>query len=67
MNELAKPGRVVCTLKFYYDPETYLYEWDEKNPTDEEIFKRCREMMVDDLNEGGFIEDDFIIAEYVIP
>lgn len=57
--------RVVCTVKFHYDPDSYLFEWDEGNVPDEEIFRRCKEMMLEDINEGGFDTIDFIEAEFV--
>lgn len=60
-----KYKRVYCTVEFYYDPESYLFEWDQdEDVPDEEILRRCKEMMTEDLNEGGFAETDWIKARF---
>jgi hypothetical protein len=45
--------RVKCTITFFYDPESYLFhelDFDER-PSDEEILRRCKEMMLIDVTD----------------
>jgi hypothetical protein len=60
--------RAVATIKFTYDPDTYLYDWrEDEKITDEEIIDRVRTMMLEDINttdnDGDlhkFIEVEFV-------
>ena len=59
--------RVVCTIKFFYDADTYIY-WDEDEdaPEDSVILGRCREMMLEDItNAFDPLDESFIDAQFV--
>jgi|OpeIllAssembly_1097287.scaffolds.fasta_scaffold665900_2 hypothetical protein len=62
--------KVKCSITFYYDPETYLYDWgdeDEHNlPSEDTIFARCKEMMLEDVTDfQNPLTIDAIDAEFV--
>lgn len=62
---MKQPKRVECTIKFFYDPETYLYD-ENIIPSDEEIFRRCREMMLEDItDQTNAFPIDAISTEFV--
>jgi hypothetical protein len=59
--------RVTCTLKIFYDPETYIYEWEDNIPTDEEIISRCKEMMLEDIRDtSNDLSLNSIVAEFTV-
>jgi hypothetical protein len=58
---------VACTIVFTYDSDTYLWDDEDDNPpSQEEIFRRCREMMMEDLtNFQNPFPADAIDARFV--
>jgi hypothetical protein len=57
---------VKCKIEFFYDPVTYLYDWENTRPSEEEIFRRCKEMMIEDLTDySNPIDSGIIQAEFI--
>jgi len=58
--------RVKCTISFNYDPATYIYEWENIPPSEDEMLQRCREMMLEDLTSiDAPFDPAYIMAEFI--
>jgi hypothetical protein len=63
--------KVRCSITFYYDPETYLHDWDDEDefnlPSEETIFERCKKMMLEDITDyQNPITIEAIHAEFIV-
>jgi hypothetical protein len=59
---------VKCSITLYYNKDTFWWgEEDEDNPpSDEEVFKRCREYMIEDVTDlQNPFSMDVVVAEFV--
>jgi hypothetical protein len=60
--------RVRCSIIFYYDPDTYTYDWDDEEPSPDvnTILDRCKQMMFEDVTDlQNPLDFNSITAEFV--